>query len=459
MLLSLLAQSSLKASLVYGPGSFILNDGDVYSNTGNYIGSSSGSYNYSSGSVTATNTVINPGWLGFQGTWSNQPHTLTVSGVNGTVTKSPDLAIYEYNTTVTLTAVSDPGYAFIRWTQGPAHLTYTSTGVGPNGVSTVAHDYWTVGGNVVGTSPTLTVTTWADFDLRAEFAPISRIISLDGNGLVWDQQVIGESSQKIFNIKNTGNSPLTITDIVYPAGFSGAWSGSIAPGASQTVTVTFAPTAAGTYSGDIEIHSDATSGNNTLAITAIGEVAYKLTGNSSFRGLWGFTSLVQYTAPTECLYWTGSVVNVQALPVTGYVFHDWTENGHVVSTSPTFALTIQAAHTIRANYVHAYSGIRLTGSRSFGNRKLRSVSGHSLTLSNSGNTPIQSTGLRIANQRGATRQIFQGDWSGLLQPGESHRIVIRFQPSRRIGYFYRITPLTPDTAASVDGLSITGSGI
>ena len=45
-------------------------------------------------------------------------HTLTATaspGAGGSVTKNPDLAEYDYNTVVSLTATPSPGYTFTGW--------------------------------------------------------------------------------------------------------------------------------------------------------------------------------------------------------------------------------------------------------------------------------------------------------------------------------------------------------
>ena len=82
--------------------------------------------------------------------------------------------------------------------------------------------------------------------------------------------IVGGSAQRTLTIYSTGVSNLTVTGLSLPAGFSGNWSGSIAPGASQSVTVTFSPTALATYSGTLTVNSDAVAGTNTLAVSGTG---------------------------------------------------------------------------------------------------------------------------------------------------------------------------------------------
>jgi hypothetical protein len=100
-------------------------------------------------------------------------------------------------------------------------------------------------------------------------APFTRIISLSGD-LTFGNVTVGELAQNLLTIANTGSSTLTVSNITYPNGFSGDWSGTIAGGGSRYVLVTFAPTSGGSYGGNVIVTSDATSGNNSIAVSGTG---------------------------------------------------------------------------------------------------------------------------------------------------------------------------------------------
>jgi len=102
----------------------------------------------------------------------------------------------------------------------------------------------------------------------------TQIINLSGN-LAFGNVTVGTTSTKTLTISNTGDSPLTVTSISYsyPADFSGNWSGIIPAGGSQSVTVTFTPTAVYSYTGTLTVNSDRTGGVNTIAISGIGITA------------------------------------------------------------------------------------------------------------------------------------------------------------------------------------------
>jgi hypothetical protein len=103
---------------------------------------------------------------------------------------------------------------------------------------------------------------------------------------------IGQTADQSFTIQNTGNSTMTVTSISIPAGSAGNYSatftsGPIAAGASQPITIRFSPTAPVSYGGVIKVNSDATSGNNGINVTAIGDApvfAFAGSGNTVFNG-------------------------------------------------------------------------------------------------------------------------------------------------------------------------------
>jgi hypothetical protein len=99
--------------------------------------------------------------------------------------------------------------------------------------------------------------------------PDTRIIRLEGD-LNFGSVQVGTTSQKILTIYNDGNSTLTVTNIDYPTGFSGDWSGDIPDGGHHDVTVTFAPTQAIAYNGTLTVNSNKTAGTNTKLVSGTG---------------------------------------------------------------------------------------------------------------------------------------------------------------------------------------------
>ena len=97
----------------------------------------------------------------------------------------------------------------------------------------------------------------------------NRIISLSGS-LSFGNVLVGQSSSGTLTVSNTGNSPLSVSSISTPAGFSGSYSGSIAAGNSVNIPIYFSPSNAQTYGGSITVNSNATSGVGTINVTGVG---------------------------------------------------------------------------------------------------------------------------------------------------------------------------------------------
>lgn len=82
---------------------------------------------------------------------------------------------------------------------------------------------------------------------------------------------VGTTSTSTLTITNSGTGALSITSVAYPTGFSGTFSaGTIPANGSQAVTVTFAPTAAQAYSGNITVTISQAAAASTVAVSGTG---------------------------------------------------------------------------------------------------------------------------------------------------------------------------------------------
>jgi len=110
---------------------------------------------------------------------------------------------------------------------------------------------------------------------------------------------VGSSATATLTIANTGSGELTITSVSYPTGFSGSFvSGTIAPNGSEVVTVTFTPTAAQSFTGNITVTGNQASGSNTIAVSGTGVALATFTLSGS----------VTETPPTTSTVLAGAVV-------------------------------------------------------------------------------------------------------------------------------------------------------
>ncbi len=97
-----------------------------------------------------------------------------------------------------------------------------------------------------------------------------RVIRVTGN-LSFGDVVLPETASRSVVVENRGDNALSISAIRLPEGFTADRNtGTIAPGASLSVAITFAPTQAREYSGRLEITSNATSGDGFLNVSGKG---------------------------------------------------------------------------------------------------------------------------------------------------------------------------------------------
>lgn len=103
----------------------------------------------------------------------------------------------------------------------------------------------------------------------------TKIISVAGN-LAFGEVNINETADRTFTISNSGNTVLTFTGFTCAgntstAGFTATpTSGTVAAGATVTVTIRFSPTVARFYSCVLTVTADHTAGGNQINVSGIG---------------------------------------------------------------------------------------------------------------------------------------------------------------------------------------------
>jgi hypothetical protein len=98
----------------------------------------------------------------------------------------------------------------------------------------------------------------------------SRLLAVEGP-LVFGSATANFTHQRNIVISNIGTMPLSVTGVSLPEGFSGNWSGTLTPGASQEVKIHFTPMELKAYGGNLSVFSDAVGGSSSLAISGEGE--------------------------------------------------------------------------------------------------------------------------------------------------------------------------------------------
>ena len=162
--------------------------------------------------------------------------------------------------------VNDPAFIISSTATSTLPVTFTSS---VTSVATVTGSTVTI----VGPGTTVIKATQAGntnflpaVDVPQNLVVVTRILQLAGT-LDFGDVFLGEDDQKTFSIKSIGTGNITISNITYPAGYTGTTK---TTGTTIDVTVTFKPVNVIDYLGNITVESDATSGVNTIAVKGKG---------------------------------------------------------------------------------------------------------------------------------------------------------------------------------------------
>ncbi|MCH7228315.1 choice-of-anchor D domain-containing protein [Haloferula sp. A504] len=259
---------------------------------------------------------------------------------------------------------------------------------------------------------------------------------------------IGESSVRTLNIANTGNSPLTVTEVLCPDGFSAVWSGTIPPGTSQDVPITFSPVTKGAHLGDIVVVGDHVEGTASISCSGVGLLVYlRVRDTDAGSVALGESTTVQ----VEIMNRGNAPLTVTGLllePYNGYpggFSGDWSgviPIGESAFADVTFTPSDIGWHTAEITVICDYNWGNNTGTIygngaappgesaiwvwtggsaiDFGNVFVGASAERWFSFGNSGSRPILVTG--ITYPQGLTGP----QWSGLLNEGESQQIMVVF---------------------------------
>lgn len=148
-------------------------------------------------------------------------------------------------------------------------------------------------------------------------------IDVSPNSLAFGSIQQGTSSQpQQMVISNSGNANLVVSQIVMPTGYTKNWSGgTILPGNSQTVDITFSPTTVASYNGVIQVLSNSPAVNVPISGNGIAGVPTTITGSVKDMEVVYGNSTVVNTAIGNCTVrlknLQGSVIATTTTNVTG----------------------------------------------------------------------------------------------------------------------------------------------
>ena len=247
----------------FGDAAFALNGSSSASLTITYTSSNTSVATVSGNTVTivgagsTTITATQGGNANFNAA-SSVGRTLTVNKADQSITFG----------SIAAKSVSDPPFALNATASSGLSVSYTSSNAA---VATVSGSTVTIvgtGSTIITASQTGNANFNAATSVQQTLTVVSqtRVISLSGD-MNFGELIVPESVTRALTISNSGNVTLTISNIIYPAGFSGdKTNGTITPGNALTVNVTLSATEAKEYTGNIVITSDATSGVGSISV-------------------------------------------------------------------------------------------------------------------------------------------------------------------------------------------------
>lgn len=197
-----------------------------------------------------------------------------------------------------------------------------------------------------GRSGSITVEGQVHTVTQAGAGGETRVIGLSGN-LAFGSTAVGTTASRALTISNAGSSPLLVTGITYPAGYSGNWtSGTVPAGGTQPVTVTFAPTAAIAYNGTITVQANHTGGTPAIAVSGTGTLITAGSIEGQVRN--ALTDLPQSDVRVWAL--TAGTWNVAGVADTtifgGYVISGLAPGNYVLHTTNNLGLVDEVFNNI-----------------------------------------------------------------------------------------------------------------
>ncbi|GEM_PF-756063 len=280
-------------------------------------------------------------------------YTLNITVLNGTVTKNPDLAQYDSNATVQLTAMPNSGYHFVNWS-----------------------------GDASGSTNPLNVTMDASKNITANFAIDTYSLTV----LATNGSVAKNPDQISYDSNSTVQLTATPGVGYHFTGWSGDASGITNPldvtmDANKTITANFA---IDTYTltllatnGTVTKNPDQATydSNSTVQLTATPGIGYHFTGWSgdasgstnpltvtmnADKNITANFAIDTYTLtvlatngsvtknPDQATYDSNSTVELTATPGVGYHFTGW--SGDATGTTNPLTVTMDANKNITANF-------------------------------------------------------------------------------------------------------------
>ena len=285
--------------------------------------------------------------------------------------------------------------------------------------------------------------------------------------------ILSSSTANDIIIKNVGIQDLVITNIDYPTDFSGEnYTGTLASGATKTISVSFNPTEIKDYQDTLKVVSNAATGNYYAVFTGLGQGA-----QIRVRNTMAFGDVFVDSTSVHSIY----VVNEgnKDLNVTGINHGNIAFSGSwsgiinpndsvevIISFTPTDAVGYSNTMTVSSDAVVGTGSASFTGTgilpiRSisldrtiidFGNVTTGLTSTEGIFIKNEGNVDLTVSGVTHSNTA------FSGSWSGVINPNDSVKVNLEFAPSSA-GDFTDNLAIMSDALSGTSTAQLNGFGV
>ncbi len=393
-------------------------------------------------------------------------------GVSGTTVGTPAAVTTGIELAIPLAAIGNPSGAFrvTAFVNGASHdfLSNQILAPLPSGVANL--------GNPAGVNFTAPANVGDQFfTITAPAATAA--LTLSATSAAFGNVTAGSTGTQTLTLTNSGGAPLTISGITSsnPLFTASPTTGTVAVGASLTVTLTFAPTAAGAQTGTLSIASNDPGSPATVSLTGtsttapapvIGVVPGSLTLGNVIVGATGtatFTIDNTGNAPLNVTGITSSNARFTAAPTTGTV-----AAGASLTVTVTFAPTAVGAQTgtltVASNGGTATVALTGTGtavpapvisvtptSLALGTVDIGATGTATFTINNTGNAPLDVTGITSSNT------VFTATpTTGNVAGGASLIVTVTFAPTAAGAATGTLTLASNGGTATV---SLTGTGV
>ncbi len=325
-------------------------------------------------------------------------------------------------------------------------------------------------------------------------------IGISSSSLSFGSITVGETGTQQVTISNTGDKALTIRKITCPTGFSASWSSAtIAPNGSKALSVTFSPTSAASFNGNLVIESDASNGTSkTIALsgTGLAKPEPKLSVSPSVLD---FGEQIKFTQESKTITISNSgtgTLNITSISKSSdygdlFSISGWTSGGSIaagasktitVSFQPLEDRTYEETLTIVSSNAtnNKTQTIRLRGtgvpepenpvikfsvsSMDFGNVEAGESVTKSFSISNTGTTTLNITSIKVVatdNTQNPDYLTISPNSACTIAAGKSKSFTVTFSPEgvRNYGATIAIKSNATNATQGTSTLNISGAGI